>query len=472
MKLRTKFILFTTVLVFVFSAVIIFDRVQSSREALLGRTQDRVDYITAFLTDMAGEALEKGETVRLKEKLKNFENFKQIAYLRVSDTRGHVLYRRAEPGISIENRTADKDIFDVTDKVFDTRSDIVRNGSRYGYMEMGVSVTGISEITENLMWRGIAISLIFIAVIMLVVWLLTLRLGRELSALNELAENVNADTLPAEDAFSHGTETWKIAQTLAGLHSRLKEEETRRGNAETQKDDFFSMTVHDLKQPVTALKASLDLLLSEEESKTFSKEQLRNLAQIARTSLGMLVTMIGDVLNTAKLNNADYQPEKERLVLEDFLRECAGENAASVRAAGKRWALALAPEIKGAWLFGDHDLIKRVIGNLVLNAIQYTPAGGAIKLGARIRENGKAAIYVSDEGEGIPENFREEIFRKYSTMGKSYKNIGLGLAFCKMVADRHAAMLDVQSETGKGTEISFIIPVSFESNGPEKPAEE
>lgn len=125
-----------------------------------------------------------------------------------------------------------------------------------------------------------------------------------------------------------------------------------------------------------------------------------------------------------------------------------------------KWHFSLPEDIGNAWIFGDHDMLKRVIGNLVLNAIQYTPEGGAIKLGVRFSSADKAAIYVSDEGEGIPDSFREEIFKKYQGLGKSSKNIGLGLAFCKMVADTHAARIDVRSETGKGTEVSFVIPVS------------
>lgn len=60
------------------------------------------------------------------------------------------------------------------------------------------------------------------------------------------------------------------------------------------------------------------------------------------------------------------------------------------------------------------------------------------------------------EGEGIPDSFREEIFKKYSGMSKSSKNMGLGLAFCKLVAETHCAEMDVRSAAGKGTEVSFF----------------
>ncbi|HBA59572.1 MAG TPA: hypothetical protein DCZ92_01865 [Elusimicrobia bacterium] len=256
------------------------------------------------------------------------------------------------------------------------------------------------------------------------------------------------------------TDIGQIELALRQTHARLRTEEQRRLEAETQKDDFYAMTVHDLKQPLTSLKAAVDLLFSEEEIKRFSKDQIRSLSAIAGASLHRLNAMVIDILNTAKMKSRDYAPEKGRIALADFMRECAGENSASVKAANKKWSFSLPEDLGDTWIFGDHDMLKRVIGNLVLNAIQYTPEGGAIKLGVRLSSADKATIYVSDEGEGIPDGFREEIFKKYQGLGKSSKNIGLGLAFCKMVADTHSARIDVRSELGKGTEMSFVVPVS------------
>jgi len=272
--------------------------------------------------------------------------------------------------------------------------------------------------------------------------------------------NINSEVLPPEQQIDPATDIGKIELALRQTHARLREEEQRRKEAETQKDDFFAMTVHDLKQPLTSLKAAMDLLFSEEEVKRFTKDQIHSLSGIAGTSIRMLNSMVVDVLNTAKMKSRDYAPVKDRLSLADFMRECAEENSASVKAANKRWKFSLPEGIGDTWLFGDHDMLKRVIGNLVLNAIQYTPEGGAIRLGVRLPSDDRAYIYVSDEGEGIPDSFREEIFKKYQGLGKSSKNIGLGLAFCRMVAETQSARMDVRSEMGKGTEVSFIIPVS------------
>lgn len=462
MKLRSKFILYTALISVVFASAIVFDRLVATRYAILQRAADRAEYMNSFLSEVISRHVAAGTTDRMKELLKSFEHFEHIAYMRVTDTSGKVLFTQAEPGVNLDSIRPNRNIFRTSVGIFDTATDITAEGKKVGRLELGLSIKGVREAAENVMWRGITISMFFIILITLVVWGLTQRLGRELSVLDGLAENLDNGKPVSMDGFSSGSDTGKIVDTMIRLNKRLKEEQEKRAAIEAQKDEFYAMTVHDLKQPVTALKASLDLLLSEEESRNFGEKQLRTLAQIARSSLGMLTAMITDILSTAKLDTPGYIVEKERIPLADFLKSCAEENAPVVRAAKKTWSFSLPGDAEGLWIFADRDLIKRVIGNLIMNAVQYTPAGGMIKLGMRLKGKDKVAIYVSDEGEGIPEDFREEIFKKYSTMSKSSKNLGLGLAFCKLAAEKHSALLEVQSAVGKGTEISFVLPISRE----------
>lgn len=459
MKLRVKMLLALSALSLTFSLVMVAERTLGLRQAMLERTKDRTDYLSDFISELSSHYIKTGNIARLKEILRSFDHFKNINYLEVSDAKGAVIYRMAESGLKISARPRDPDVFHPGDELFDAGREIVADGEMLGTVRLGVSVLGVDEAAANLAWRGTLIGVVFTAFITMAAWALSIKLGKELNWLLDLAENVNSEKLPELPDGALGSDTGSIARTLKTLHGRLRAEERRRKEAEAVKNDFFEMTVHDLKQPVTALKASLDLLLNEDDRRSYDKRQIDGLSAIARSSLALLTRMISDVLNTAKLNNPQYQPERERIDLLTFLNGCVPENAASVAAAGKRWEYEAGPGLAGCWVFGDADLIRRVIGNLVLNAIHYTPEGGKIKLGARLRDSERVCLYVSDEGEGIPDSFRQEIFKKYSTMSRSPKNLGLGLAFCKLAADRHAAFLDVKSEPGHGTEISFVLPV-------------
>jgi signal transduction histidine kinase len=241
----------------------------------------------------------------------------------------------------------------------------------------------------------------------------------------------------------------------------LRAERQLRRETEELKSDFFAMAVHDLKQPVTILKAVHQLLAeAAEEAGGALKKSVGRVAYLSLSSVDRLNSMIEDMLSIARLSSPEIPVEKERLVLRDFLKKCAAEYEPAVASASKRWSFDAAGLAGGWWIYADADLLRRLVGNLVLNAVHYTPDGGAVRLGGRLRKDGRAEIFVSDEGVGIPEGFRTEIFRKFSTLSKSARNVGLGLAFCKIVADRHSALLDVRSEEGKGTEFSLIIPVS------------
>ncbi len=460
MTLKTRFLTFSAVLTLVFSVLLDYTIVYTARKAMLERVEDRAGYIASFVDEMISDKLEAGGGPGVEINLEGLTSFRNISYLKISDSGGKVIYRMSRPGLRVGDKPPDADVFSSTDNIYDISREIIRNDKQLGVIQLGLSIEGIRESLETIMWRAITISIAFLLLIPGAIWLLTRNLGRQLDALLALSAGMHLETLPASPQPDLRTETGKIAFALRETHTRLRAEEKLRVEAETQKDDFFAMTVHDLKQPLTSLKAALDLLFSEEDVKNFSKEQVRSLAAVAGTSLRMLNSMVVDVLNTAKIKSRDYAPEKERISLAGFMRECAEENSASVKAANKKWLFSLPGDIGDAWIFGDHDMLKRVIGNLVLNAIQYTPEGGAVKLGVRLPSEDKAAVYVSDEGEGIPDSFREEIFKKYQGLGKSSKNIGLGLAFCKMVADTHAARIDARSEMGKGTEVSFVIPVS------------
>ncbi|MGC8936954.1 MAG: ATP-binding protein, partial [Candidatus Methanomethylicaceae archaeon] len=103
----------------------------------------------------------------------------------------------------------------------------------------------------------------------------------------------------------------------------------------------------------------------------------------------------------------------------------------------------------------DEYIIRRVIGNLVLNAVQAMPNGGTLTIGANVEGN-DFVIRVSDTGPGIPKEIMDKLFTPFLTT--KAKGMGLGLAVCKKLIEDHGGMISVESEPGKGT--TFIIRIS------------
>jgi signal transduction histidine kinase len=111
----------------------------------------------------------------------------------------------------------------------------------------------------------------------------------------------------------------------------------------------------------------------------------------------------------------------------------------------------------------DRGLILRIINNLILNAAKFTPKGGVIEVSADISENG-LRLSVKDTGAGIPSEYKKKIFEKFSQAEGEQVNFkkgkGLGLTFCKLVAEAHGGKIWVESELGKGSTFYVTLPAN------------
>jgi signal transduction histidine kinase len=108
----------------------------------------------------------------------------------------------------------------------------------------------------------------------------------------------------------------------------------------------------------------------------------------------------------------------------------------------------------------DADMIRRVLINLLENAVKYSPPEGDITLGADV-ETEYAVIWVQDSGPGIPAEEQEHVFDKFTRLNPtgSQKGFGLGLAYCRLAIEGHAGRIWVESEPGKGSRFSFTLPL-------------
>jgi signal transduction histidine kinase len=109
----------------------------------------------------------------------------------------------------------------------------------------------------------------------------------------------------------------------------------------------------------------------------------------------------------------------------------------------------------------DARRIEQVLSNLISNAIKFTPAGGAVEIGAR-RNKGDVKLWVKDTGEGIPADEVGHLFHKYRQVlsGKMSENkgTGLGLVICKMITEAHGGKISVKSDLGKGSTFTVELP--------------
>jgi signal transduction histidine kinase len=135
------------------------------------------------------------------------------------------------------------------------------------------------------------------------------------------------------------------------------------------------------------------------------------------------------------------------------------------RAVAERYRVSVAPDAPVP-VVGDHGLLARVVGNLVTNALQFSPRGGAVHIALEPGAD-HVRFSITDEGPGVPEASRTRIFEKFGTLGprRTRHSTGLGLSFCKLAIEAHGGTIGVEPGTGgSGSTFWFTLPIGVASD--------
>lgn len=229
---------------------------------------------------------------------------------------------------------------------------------------------------------------------------------------------------------------------------------------EQLRNELTQMLVHDLRSPLSVVRGSLDMLDYYLESQTYS--DMPHTLAMARRSTEQMFGMIETLLDIQRLESGRLvispSPIAARQLLQDTLE--------ALRGAAESAAIQLTLDAPDdlPLLLVDADLMRRVLANLLDNAIKFTPDGGHIKLWARLNEEENAVeLGVSDTGPGIPPEAQARLFKKFeqhiSRQGRR-RGSGLGLPFCKLAVEAHGGTISVQSTPGAGTTFTIRLPLA------------
>lgn len=235
------------------------------------------------------------------------------------------------------------------------------------------------------------------------------------------------------------------------------QEEVKRRSKELEqlnevKDKFFSIISHDLRSPMNALSAILDLM----DNDKIKPEEFKRLNKELRKQFDHTKTLINNLLDWAllQMDKLKLQPEKfnlQKLVDENF-KLLGSLHLKEINTANR-----ISPE---TFAFGDMNMVNLVVRNLVLNGIKFTDNGGSIEVGAREEAN-ELVVSVKDTGIGISPEIQKILFDKtagYTTRGTANeKGTGLGLILCKEFVEKNGGRIWLESEVGKGSTFYFTV---------------
>ncbi|MBI2864290.1 MAG: PAS domain S-box protein [Chloroflexi bacterium] len=234
-----------------------------------------------------------------------------------------------------------------------------------------------------------------------------------------------------------------------------------RKELEQLKDEFLSMVAHDLKTPLTSIKGYAQLLHRRALKNESRSDELQSLETIDSQSKRML-NMINRLLEITRIQMGRLELRLEPTDLRQ-LAERIVEQAQVTTERHKLLFQAEAKDVVGIW---DSTYVEEVLGNLVDNAIKYSPQGGKIELKLQ-SVGGEACVSVRDQGPGIAKADQSRLFERYYRTARARQGaqgLGLGLYICRGLVEAHGGRIWVDSQEGMGSTFHFSLPLKTDAS--------
>lgn len=220
------------------------------------------------------------------------------------------------------------------------------------------------------------------------------------------------------------------------------------------RENLTHMIIHDLRTPLTAINGSLEVLeMLFQES---LPEKATKLVDNARRAGEKMIEMVGSVLDLDRLETGNMPVQLGKVDLMSLIKEVLGIFEDS----RKGISFDFVPRTESIPWTCDRELIRRVLVNLVSNAVKFSPMEGVVKLDVQ-KERDRLILSVQDEGDGMPLEVQQLIFEKYQQVQqrKFKHSSGIGLAFCKLAVQAHGGEIWIESTPGEGSTFYFTIPI-------------
>ncbi|MFA5191704.1 MAG: hybrid sensor histidine kinase/response regulator [Verrucomicrobiia bacterium] len=288
-----------------------------------------------------------------------------------------------------------------------------------------------------------------------------------ISALNETMDKVKAFGLGGVDYVTKPFQFEEIharvethlklrqlQKELERQNRQLKESYDRLRELETLRDNLVHLVVHDLRSPLALMAGYVDLIKVKIAAKLNASEV--GYIDVIGKHTAKLLDMVTTLLDVSRMEAGEMPLNRQACDLAAVAREVTDSHSVLV---GRR-QLSIESQSGPLSVHADKDILQRIIGNLIGNAIKFTPDGGQIRLTIS-RKDSMARVAVTDTGPGVPAEYHARIFEKFGQVDKEARrhSTGLGLTFCKLAVEAHGGSIGIESEVGKGSTFWFALPL-------------
>ena len=281
----------------------------------------------------------------------------------------------------------------------------------------------------------------------------------------------------AEEAEAGRVENQRLYDELREAFDRASEAEAIK-RSERLKSALLDAVTHDIRTPLTSIKASATLLLDDrdeaESSSRLSDEEQHAILEVIEHSANRLDRFVEGIVDLARIEAGDISLHRNWGAVEDIIDAALAQAEPLTRHHNVR--VSVAEELPVIRV--DARTVTEVIYTLVDNASKYAPSGTTITIGACRASDDVVAISVADEGPGIPQHAREIAFEKFyrgdsNEIESGRIGIGMGLAIARGIVEAHGGHIWIEDGTsGRGARVVFTVPVGDEEDAQSKSASE
>lgn len=273
-----------------------------------------------------------------------------------------------------------------------------------------------------------------------------LRLRRTMSAVAEGDFNV-----PETLEFRRADEIGDLSRSFGWMTQQLRK-------LDQMKAEFISIATHELKTPINVIAGYTELLDEGLYGSPTSKQ--REALQTIEEQTRVLTNLVNQLLDISRLEAGGLQLEMQEVILQDLFTRVERSFSVLARKKNIEFKVDVENSVPLAINADGDRLTDQVLGNLLSNALKFTPDGGTIKVRAWGQSDG-LHIEVRDSGVGVPQDQLPYIFDKYFQVGQQAraKGAGLGLAIAREIVEAHGGSIAVDSQPGRGTTFTIVLPV-------------
>jgi len=271
-----------------------------------------------------------------------------------------------------------------------------------------------------------------------------------IALMNQQTQRITAENLSAQlDVANPRDEVGRLALTINALLARLDA-------AFQEQQRFIADASHELRTPLAVLRGETEVELQQERATPEYKESL----VLIKDEAERLSRIVENLFLLARQPVEAASMVRDTVRLDALVADCT--RAAQVLATQKGLRLNISGELRALTVNGDDEMLKRMLLNLLDNAVKYTPSGGEVSI-ALGSQNGEGRIVVTDNGIGIPAEDQPRIFDRFyrvdKTRSRALGGAGLGLSIARWIAEGHGGSLSVESAPGKGSAFTVELPL-------------